>query len=115
MEHLHYRTGKSDYDETYRNRSRFADDAAFFALISSRQKSVERLLGSLRGDGSQALYAHEPSEHNDPPKTFITAISAFSRDLLFDRGLPLGWRTYLWLWFIGRYMVKRGMLRPFVR
>jgi hypothetical protein len=115
FEHLHYRTGKAPFDETYAKRGRFVDDPTFLALINSRKKSADRLLGVLRGGESQVLYSHERGALEKVPETLLKAIAAFTRDLLFDRGLPLRWRCYLWVWFIGRYMAGRGMLRPFVR
>jgi hypothetical protein len=115
FEHLHYRSGKAPFDETYARRGRFADDATFLALINSRQKSADRLLKILRGEESQNLYTAEPSAIEKVPETLLKAILAFTQDLLFDRGLPLRWRSYLWVWFIGRYMASRGMLWPFVR
>lgn len=115
FEHLHYRTGKAPFDETYAKRGRFADDSTFLALINSRQKSADRLLRTLRGDESQVLYSPERSALEKVPETLFEAILAFTQDLLFDRGLPLLWRSYLWVWFIGRYMAGRGMLWPFVR
>ena len=115
FEHLHYRTGKAPFDETYGKRGRFADDPTFLALINSRKKSADRLLRVLRGDEPEALYIHERGAIEKVPETLLMAVTTFTRDLLFDRGLPLRWRTYLWVWFIGRYMAGRGMLRPFVR
>lgn len=115
FEHLHYRTGKAPFDETYSKRGRFADDPTFLALINSRQKSAERLLRILRGDESQTLYSPVRGGIEMVPETLFKAIAVFARDLLFDRGLPLRWRSYLWVWFIGRYMAERGMLRPFAR
>ena len=115
FEHLHYRTGKAPFDETYAKRGRFADDPTFLALINSRQKSADRLLRTLRGDESQVLYSPERGAIEKVPETLFKAIAAFTQDLLFDRGLPLRWRSYLWVWFIGRYMAGRGMLWPFVR
>jgi hypothetical protein len=115
FEHLHYRTGKAPFDETYAKRGRFADDSTFLALINSRQKSVDRLLRVLRGDESLVLYSSESGPIEKLPETLFKAIAAFTKVLLFDRGLPLRWRSYLWVWFIGRYMADRGMLWPFFR
>lgn len=113
FEHLHYRTGKAPFDETYGNRGRFADDSAFLALIESRRESASCLLRVLRGD-AQFKYIPSPRAKKPCPSSLFGAIASFSRDFLMDRDLPLGWRTYLWVWFIGRYMAGRGMLRPFV-
>jgi hypothetical protein len=115
FEHLHYRTGKAPFDETYAKRGRFADDSTFLTLINSRKKSADRLLRILRGDESRVLYSPERGTLEKVPKTLFKAILAFTQYLLFDRGLPLRWRSYLWVWFIGRYMAGRGMLWPFVR
>jgi hypothetical protein len=115
FEHLHYRTGKAPFDETYGKRGRFADDSTFLALINSRKKSADRLLRILRSEGDQILYSPERGALEKVPETLLKAVAEFTRDLLFDRGLPLRWRSYLWAWFIGRYMAGRGMLRPFVR
>jgi hypothetical protein len=114
FEHLHYRTGKAPFDETYGNRGRFADDATFLALIESRRESASNLLRILRGD-TQSKYVPSPKAKKPSPSSLFGAVASFSRDLLTDRDLPLGWRTYLWAWFIGRYMAGRGLLRPFIR
>jgi len=115
FEHLHYRTGKASFDETYAKRGRFADDSTFLALINDRQKLAYRLLRILPGDGSQDLYSPALGAVKKIPETLLTAIVAFTQYFLFDRGLPLRWRSYLWIWFIGRYMAARGTLWPFVR
>lgn len=115
FEHLHYRSGKAPYDETYGKRGRFADDSIFLALINSRQKAADRLLRILRDGESQAPYSPEPSATVKVPETLFKAIAGYTYDFLFDRGLPLRWKSFLWVWFIGRYMAERGMLRPFVR
>jgi hypothetical protein len=115
FEHLHYRTGKAPFDETYAQRSRFADDSTFLALINSRKKSADRLLRFLRGYDSQAFYSPERGAIEKVPETLFKAVAVFTRELIFDRGLPLRWRTYLWIWFIGRHMAGHGMLWPFVR
>jgi glycosyltransferase involved in cell wall biosynthesis len=110
FEHLHYRTGKAPFDETYGRRGRFADDPTFLALIKSRKNAAGRLLRVLRGDKPVALYTPEGSRIEKIPETLIKAILELTRKLLCDRNLPLSWRSYLWVWFIGRYMASHGML-----
>jgi hypothetical protein len=85
------------------------------ALINSRQQSADRLLRRLRGDESPFLRGRAHGAIKELPKTLFKAIVAFTHDLLLDRGLPFRWRSYLWIWYIGRYMAARGMLWPFVR
>jgi hypothetical protein len=114
FEHLHYRTGKAPFDETYGARGRFADDPTFLALIESRRASAAYLLRVLRGERpppySPAIGGTEVS-----PGGVFNALAYFSKWLLLDRGLPLRWRSYLWVWFIGRYLAAKGLLRPLVR
>lgn len=112
FEHLHYRTGKASFDETYGKRDRFSDDPAFLALIESRRASAEYLLRILRGE-QPPPYTPVGGANEISPGSLFEAIGYFSRKLLLDRGLPLRWRGYLWIWFIGRYMAAKGLLRPF--
>lgn len=112
FEHLHYRTGKAPFDETYGKRDRFSDDPTFLALIESRRASAEHLLRILRGEQSPSYTPVEGASEVSPGNLF-DAVSYLSRKLLLDRGLPLRWRGYLWVWFIGRYMAAKGLLRPF--
>lgn len=109
FEHLHYRVGKADCDETYTRRGRFADDSTFVAMADSRRRAAGRLLSVLRGE---PLPPFEPqTDCRDIPNGLIAAISYFTRQFLLDRQLPLRWRAYLWYWFIGRYLAARGFLK----
>lgn len=113
FEHLHYRTGKAICDETYTRRGRFEDDPTFIAMAGTRSLAAKRLLNVLRGE---SLPPFQPAKHQEyVPFGIPSAVSYFSRQLLFDRELPLLWRSFLWYWFIGRYLAKRGFLRPFVK
>lgn len=123
FEHLHYRTGKAAFDETYGKRGRFADDRIFLSLIDMRKTSSARLLRALQGkdEGGADLRPYisdgdqKYADTEYVPRTVFSAIAVFTRDLLLDSDLPWRWRTYLWVWFIGRYMAATGKLRPFVR
>lgn len=114
FEHLHHRTGKAPFDETYGKRGRFADDPAFLGLIESRRASAGRLLRDLRGDDQPSGHVPAIRSTKLSYSSLFSAIVSFSKALLMDTELPLRWRTYLWVWFIGRYMAGRGLLRPFV-
>jgi len=112
FEHLHFRAGKSEVDATYTQRGRFADDGDFLALIGVRQNAARRLAlaineRSLLGEGGGIADRHVPSN--------MFAMAWFlTQSVLFDRGLPIRWRFFLWYWFLGRHMAARGLLRPFV-
>jgi hypothetical protein len=113
FEHLHYRTGKAAYDETYQRRGRFADDPTFIAMATARSAGAHRLLNALRGEqlpGFQQIECREFESQGIP-----SAVKYFSRQLLFDKELPLRWRSYLWYWFIGRYLAGRGLLWPLIK
>ena len=113
FEHLHYRTGKAVFDETYKRRGRFEGDPTFIAMAGARATAAKRLLSALRGDQLPAFEPPGCQEHV-PPGIF-SAVGYFSRQLLFDTELPLRWRGFLWYWFIGRYLAARGLLWPLVR
>ena len=114
FEHLHFRTGKASFDETYAKRGRFADDATFPALTESRRASAAYLVQVLRGEHPSPYVPAEGASEVSPGGV-LEAIAYFSRLLLLDRGLPLRWRFNLWIWFIGRYLAARGLLWPFVK
>lgn len=113
FEHLHYRTGKAVFDETYKRRGRFEGDPTFIDMAGARATAAKRLLSALRGDQPPAFEQTGCQEH--VPPGFFSAVGYFSRQLLFDTELPLRWRGFLWYWFIGRYLAARGLLWPFVR
>ena len=113
FEHLHYRTGKAVLDETYKRRGRFEGDPTFIAMAGVRATAAKRLLSALRGDQLPAF--EQPRCREYVPPGIPSAVSYFSRQLLFDKALPFRWRGFLWYWFIGRYLAARGFLWPFVR
>lgn len=49
LEHMHHRLGKSEKDQTYKNRDRFKDDATFLTLFEMRKKSAENLVRVIKG------------------------------------------------------------------
>lgn len=49
FEHMHYRLGKSELDDTYSERDRFVDDKTFMALVGARQWAAQRLLALIHG------------------------------------------------------------------
>ena len=92
----------------------FTDDFTFLALRGSRRAAADHLLEVLRGMQPGAL--QRPADAEEPPERGVAATLAYmTRTLLFDRQLPWKWRNFLWVWFIGRYLAARGLLRPFVK
>lgn len=113
FEHLHHRTGKADFDETYKRRRRFEGDSIFIGMAKVRSAGARRLLNVLRGEWLSEFEKSSFKEY--VPTSILGAVSYFSRQMLFDTELPLRWRGFLWYWFIGRYLAARGLLRPFVK
>ena len=115
FEHLHYRTGKAPYDETYgraRN-GRFADDPTFIALTAMRSAAANRLISIIRNESVVA--GGDVNCQGEVPAGIPSAVRLFTRRFLLDGELPYRWRLFLWYWFIGRYLAANGFLRPFVR
>jgi hypothetical protein len=113
FEHLHYRSGKAEYDETYRKRGRFEDDFTFIAMAQVRSRDAKRLLSAIRGEPLGA--AERASCVEFVPTGIFSAVRYFGRRLLLDPELPLRWRSFLFYWYVGRYLAGRGLLGPFVR
>ncbi len=113
FEHCHYRAGKAARDETYRRRQRFADDPAFLGLRETRQMAAQHLRRFMqnREDASYQPPVYTPITPASP----LSALMIYTRDMLFDKGLPKRWRIWLWVWFYGRFLAAQGWLRPFVR
>ncbi|MCQ8127409.1 hypothetical protein [Methylomonas rivi] len=113
FEHLHYRVGKADCDDTYTRRGRFADDSTFVAMAGQRRRAAARLLSALQGE---PMPSFEPWKGDrDIPNGLSAAIGYFTQQFLLDKQLPLQWRAYLWYWFIGRYLVARGFFGLLMR
>lgn len=113
FEHLHYRVGKADFDETYRKRGRFLDDQTFVALSSSRRECARRLLAAIEGHADTT--GPPPVGSSNAPSGLPSALILFCRTFLLDAGLPMKWRVFLWYWFVGRYLAAHGWLGPLGR
>jgi len=113
FEHLHYRTGKAQYDGTYFERSRFGDDATFISLRSFRQASADRLRAAV--EGQQLCNLAKPGEPISPPSSLFGALARYADVFLGDGGLPFRHRGFLFTWFVGRYLAERGCLSRFLK
>jgi ABC-type polysaccharide/polyol phosphate transport system ATPase subunit len=94
FEHMHFRSGKGDFDQVYGNRGRFADDETFLRLRGERSAAAARLRDAIDGrapGGKPATSANE---------SFLDAT-------LFDRDLSLARRLKLFLWLAARRAASR--------
>ena len=97
FEHMHYRTGKGDYDRTYGARGRFGDDNTFLRLRDERSAAAGKLAGAIEGAPR--------------PPAAAPAGAGLLRASLLDRELPLSWRLRLYLWFVARFAVASVLHR----
>lgn len=95
FEHMHYRTGKGDYDQTYGARDRFLDDQTFLRLRDERSAVAAKLVGAIEG---KAAARPAPMQANRAPGAGLVRAS------LLDRELPVPWRLRLYFWFIARFV-----------
>jgi ABC-type polysaccharide/polyol phosphate transport system ATPase subunit len=96
FEHMHYRTGKGDYDEIYRKRRRFGDDDTFLRMRDERDAAARQLLTAIEGNTAR----RESAAPAPTPARLLNVT-------LLDRGLPLSWRLRLYLWFLARNLARR--------
>jgi ABC-type polysaccharide/polyol phosphate transport system ATPase subunit len=97
FEHMHYRTGKGDYDEVYGKRRRFGDDDTFLRLREERSRAARTLLAAIDGGA--------PAPAGAPPQPAAAATGLLQATLL-DRELPKSWRLRLFLWFVARALAR---------
>jgi|SRR5882672_122417 len=94
FEHMHYRTGKGDFDDTYGRRGRFADDRTFLQLRDERSAEANRLQDTIERD---TPLAPRPVSASRVPAASLLRAS------LLDDELPWPWRLRLYFWFLARF------------
>jgi ABC-type polysaccharide/polyol phosphate transport system ATPase subunit len=96
FEHMHYRTGKGDFDEIYGKRDRFGDDDTFLRMRDERNSAAQRLLVAIEGENARRAQA--AAALPTPPQLLKVS--------LLDRELPVSWRLRLFLWFLARNLAR---------
>lgn len=111
FEHMHFRTGKSDSDATYANRERFGDDTAFLGMVDYRKNSAHHMYAAIEKRTIAPKLAGQAS--SDLPRVISvgTMIRVLIQRVVFDFGLPLKWRAFLFYWFCGRTLAANGYLK----
>ena len=109
FEHMHYRTGKAAFDETYQRRARFADDDVFLLLREERSRSAKILLRRINLDAPMGKLP-SGSAVRQPRMTLLGRIFDLAQALLGDVELPVRWRGFLFSWFVARTLAARGHL-----
>jgi len=98
FEHMHYRTGKGDFDEIYGKRGRFQDDDTFLRLRDERQAAAQRLLAAVEGNAADG--GERAAADGSVPAGMLRAT-------LLDRDLPPSWRLRTFSWFLARSIARR--------
>lgn len=101
FEHMHFRAGKGELDDTYRLRNRFGDDDTFLALRGERSRAARVLMEAIRRPAPASAAAPRPAAA--PGARLVTSRTQFlAASILGDTELPWRWRWRLFVWFIGR-------------
>lgn len=106
FEHLHYRTGKAQIDETYKARGRFDDDMLFISLKDVREASYVILFNAINKSASKLANLPEAAIL-DKPSNLFKAFYLYSKIFLLDSQLPFKWRFFMWWWFGARYVASK--------
>lgn len=110
FEHMHYRLGKAEKDQTYVKRGRFDDDPTFIGLTGLRKQNSIDLYKEITGNDVLLTSIHL-SEADFASKGLASALIWVTRNFLFDANLPFKWRFHLWYQFIGRTFARFGYLK----
>jgi hypothetical protein len=111
FEHLHFRTGKSTSDATYVNRQRFGDDAAFLGMVEYRKNSAGHMYAAIEKTNFEPILDTQASSDLPTEISAKTMIRVLVERVVFDSGLPLQWRAFLFYWFCGRTLAANGYLK----
>lgn len=106
FEHMHYRLGKSSYDDTYQARDRFADDNVFLLLVKSRRYFSQVLKRVIDKKEDQSSYEFIPDNRKS-----LAGLVSYSyyciTEILLDSGLPWAYKSRMWFWFMARYFARK--------
>lgn len=100
FEHMHYRLGKSEMDETYSQRDRFVDDKTFMALIGARQWAAQRLLALVNGED------FDPEKRLETLRPGAGWFFNLTWGVLFRGTSKPFWRLRLFIWLWLRFFYR---------
>ena len=94
FEHMHFRSGKGDFDQIYGNRGRFADDDIFLGLRAERSAAAGRLQAAIEGRTPAA------EKKTSVGESFLDAT-------LLDRDISPARRAKLFFWLLARRAARK--------
>jgi len=98
FEHMHFRSGKGDFDQIYGNRGRFADDDIFLGLRAERSAAAARLQAAIEGRTAVS------EKKTSVGESFLDAT-------LFDRDISPARRAKLFFWLLARRTASKLLQR----
>lgn len=104
FEHMHYRLGKGEFDETYRARRRFGNDVHFIELSDQRSDAALRLQQMIQG---LPMLPFQSKSRHIKINSFVTAVFTYIRLFALNRALPWRWRLWLFTHFSARYWAQK--------
>lgn len=107
FEHLHFRTGKVEIDQTYKDRDRFADDMIFLSLHKMRRDAARFL--SLAIDQTvrnQVCFSYIEPAVIPKPSSLLGMCSLSAKTYLADMDLPLKLRIRNFLYYVARWIAS---------
>ncbi len=105
FEHWHYRTGKSELDDTYRRRNRFEADGTYLRLTNFRKIAAQRLRAAIHGEEMPEYPAYELTANS--PIGLMGLITLIVKNTVRDEGIPPWVRLKRSLWFWARLIAAR--------
>lgn len=107
FEHLHYRIGKSAFDATYKERSRFSDDEIFLGLSEYRVNCARSLAGYILDNQIVPASSAKLPPRNTRSSGFFYYVDLVSSAYLFNGVLPLWFRLKKTFYFLARGLASR--------
>jgi hypothetical protein len=106
FEHLHFRIGKVEIDQTYKDRDRFADDMIFLSLNKVRKDAAQFLSNVI----NKKINDYSKFEYTEPfivkrPSSLIAMIGLSANLYFFDFNLPLKLRIRNFFYYVARWVI----------
>lgn len=104
FEHMHYRLGKANLDETYKARKRFGNDMHFIELDPVRYQAAYLLKSEIE---NTTFPEKKKTAYYSLPNHFLSAFFLYLRLFFLNGELPIRWRIWLFIHFSGRYWASK--------
>jgi len=105
FEHLHFRTGKVENDQTYKDRDRFADDMVFLCHSMIRKDTAQFLSNVINNKINNDLkFLYTEPYIDKRPSSLFTMLGLLANIYFFDFNLPLRLRIRNFFYYAARWV-----------